>query len=258
MKAKTLINLDNLSKLLVIDPHSNFSTRKINVNNMLSPKLPVCVSSDVIKIINKFSKEFCTKQTIDDLMILVNQNRLLYLFSIPQKRFLEKHISSYLSFINPLSALQLQHCFRYSLENHKGLKVVVNKMVQKDTRIVEIVRVIQKLNSEDENALKLSAQDFSVMLSKRCNASMLLLGPIAFVNHDCESNCAYTSLNKNLVGLTAIRDIQIGEEITTYYGDDYFGEKNTFCECVTCEKKLKKNKLSNVCDQSGKKIIFFC
>lgn len=95
------------------------------------------------------------------------------------------------------------------------------------------------------------------MISERYKKSLLLLGSIAFVNHDCKSNCAYISLDKNLVGLITLKDIQIGEEITTYYGSNYFGEKNILCECLNCEETLKEETLTNLNLQLSKIFNYF-
>ena len=37
--------------------------------------------------------------------------------------------------------------------------------------------------------------------------------------------------------VVAVRDIEIGDEITVTYGDNYFGEGNSECLCESCEKK---------------------
>lgn len=64
----------------------------------------------------------------------------------------------------------------------------------------------------------------------------MFLGPAAYVNHDCESNCCWSSLvSKSYVNLAAIKQINPNEEITAYYGDNFFGINNENCRCMTCE-----------------------
>ena len=68
---------------------------------------------------------------------------------------------------------------------------------------------------------------------------MVVVGTISFVNHDCQPNCKFVQEKGNKVSLQAIRDIKLGEELTIFYGNDYFERENKDCECRTCEGKLE-------------------
>lgn len=82
-------------------------------------------------------------------------------------------------------------------------------------------------------------RDFSVIRSARKGCSQLLLGPARFVNHDCDPNCEFHRLGQSQMVFKCLRDIGLNEEITTYYGDNYFEWENSECMCKTCEDRGK-------------------
>ncbi|CDZ98648.1 Histone tail methylase [Phaffia rhodozyma] len=81
-------------------------------------------------------------------------------------------------------------------------------------------------------------RDFSVVWSTALKRNELFLGPARFLNHDCRPN---TILCKTEHGISfeTVRNILPGEELTAYYGDDYFGPKNDECLCASCEYDSK-------------------
>jgi SET domain len=96
------------------------------------------------------------------------------------------------------------------------------------------------LTHDEEDRLKDADKDWSVLISgRKGNAAGLFLGPGRFVNHDCDANTRFKTAEgrEQKVGFVAIRDIQRGEEITTFYGPDYFGDDNELCLCKTCEER---------------------
>ncbi|KAK8865902.1 hypothetical protein IAR55_001050 [Kwoniella newhampshirensis] len=77
-------------------------------------------------------------------------------------------------------------------------------------------------------------RDFSIVWSglKRCY--QLFLGPARFLNHDCNPNVELLRQGK-YVTFRVLRPIKVGEELTTFYGENYFGRANIECLCLTCE-----------------------
>lgn len=79
-------------------------------------------------------------------------------------------------------------------------------------------------------------RDFSVIRSARKGCSQLLLGPARFVNHDCNPNTEFYRMGSTMV-FKVIRPIHRNEEITTFYGENYFEWANAECMCATCEAR---------------------
>ena len=82
--------------------------------------------------------------------------------------------------------------------------------------------------------------DLSVMSSERTGETLLLLGPLRFLNSDCEPNCEYDySSDSGIVQLRVRRRVNPGDELFVKYGPEFF-EANA-CRCRTCDLKRKED-----------------
>ncbi|KAJ5557591.1 hypothetical protein N7513_003177 [Penicillium frequentans] len=86
----------------------------------------------------------------------------------------------------------------------------------------EIIRFLSgvcvPLTKEEETQLQSSGQDFSILQSTRSTAYVV-----------------------------AVNEILEGDEITVFYGKDYFGNNNEACRCLSCStEKADPLNLSNI------------
>lgn len=74
------------------------------------------------------------------------------------------------------------------------------------------------MTEEEEAMIKSSRRDFSIVVSSRNKSASLFLGPARFANHDCGANARLMTSGSAGMEIIAVRNIEIGDEITVSYG----------------------------------------
>ncbi|XP_043228742.1 histone-lysine N-methyltransferase KMT5B-like isoform X1 [Amphibalanus amphitrite] len=230
-----LSDCDDIATALTIDPYLGFITHKM-CTTYQPPRLN---TSELRTIIDAF----CSDQ---DYQLahkrLFRSNALQQLLAFYNHRVnmddLREHVLKFLAVLSEDSGVALEVCTRYSMEDNAGARVCATRPWSRNKEIQYLVGCIAELSEEEENHfLQPGKNDFSVMFSTRKKCGQLWLGPAAFINHDCNANCTFVATGRNTATVRTVREIKLGEEITCFYGSDFFGDNNCYCECETCERR---------------------
>ncbi|OJD36198.1 histone-lysine n-methyltransferase set9 [Diplodia corticola] len=152
-----------------------------------------------------------------------------------EKEHFKRHFRKYVNLYMPDCPWEVSTTNRYTITQHEAA-VCARRDIRKNEVIKYLCGIQVAITKEEEETLDLNKRDFSIVMSSRKKAPSLFLGPARFANHDCDPNARLTTNGPNGMAIVSKKDIDVGEEITVSYGEDYFGEDNCECLCATCEK----------------------
>ncbi|CAG9530035.1 unnamed protein product [Cercopithifilaria johnstoni] len=236
MTIRELCDNDDMATSVIVDPILGFRTHKMSLHYR-PPQHEEQI--ELKNILRKYKEDQDLCRAIQDIFHVNAVTRFLKRRTLKQQLAFRDHLLRFMRMFSNDSGFTVQACHRYKTENRLGGMLVATKSWQKGDVIGSLVGVIGDLSHEEESQLlRKDVNDFSVMYSTRKQRAQLWLGPAAYINHDCYPNCKFVP-NSYAAVVQVLRDIALGEEITAYYGDNFFGDNNSRCECLTCERACK-------------------
>ncbi|ORY15202.1 hypothetical protein BCR34DRAFT_478270 [Clohesyomyces aquaticus] len=177
-------------------------------------------------------------EAVQKLLRLVGLRKYIESLQDPkEKDHFTRHLRKYVNIYMPDCPFEVTTTNRYSIGEHEA-SVTARKDIRKGEEIKYLTGVQVAMTEEQEKTLDLARKDFSIVISSRKKTRSLFLGPARFANHDCDANARLLTKGYDGMQIVAVKNIEAGDEITVSYGEDYFGDDNEECLCMTCEKQL--------------------
>lgn len=126
---------------------------------------------------------------------------------------------------------------RYTIYSHEAA-ITARKFIKKGQSIKYLSGIQVMITAKEDKELAKRKKDFSIVISSRNKCAALFMGPARFANHDCNANARLMITGQAGIEIVATQNIDVGDEITVSYAENYFGEDNCECLCKTCEENV--------------------
>lgn len=154
-----------------------------------------------------------------------------------QKLDFKQHLRRYTQIYLPDCPFEVSSTNRYTVTTHEA-SIVARRFIKRNESVKYLSGIQVLITPEEEADLAVRKKDFSIVVSSRNRMASLFMGPARFANHDCGANAKLVITGQAGIDIVAVRSIDVGEEITVTYGENYFGEDNCECLCQSCEDNL--------------------
>ncbi|KAG9067366.1 Histone-lysine N-methyltransferase set9 [Linnemannia hyalina] len=235
MDLQTLSTLDDLLSDVLLDGiHLWFQTHKMS-KDYRSTSIPPGKILDIIQ-----RKVIFERKLPEAVKELLGLEPIKNMFTKEKEiQDFGTHARRYLSIYLPSAGFEISQTDRYSAVTNKSEAcVIANRSFEAGDELRYCAGTIANLTEQEEKDLETKTSDFSVIKTSR-RGTCLFLGPARFVNHDCDPNCSFMSAGSSAIYFKVQKPISVNDEITTHYGDNYFGVDNQECLCATCERPRK-------------------
>ncbi|KAI0874779.1 hypothetical protein GGS24DRAFT_328174 [Hypoxylon argillaceum] len=147
------------------------------------------------------------------------------------------HLRRYMRIFLPDCPFEVSSTNRYTIYSHEAA-ITARKYIKKGQSIKYLSGIQVTITAKEDKELAKRKKDFSIVISSRNKCAALFMGPARFANHDCNANARLMITGQAGIEIVATQNIDIGDEITVSYADNYFGEDNCECLCKTCEENV--------------------
>ncbi|KAI0976145.1 hypothetical protein F4678DRAFT_416065 [Xylaria arbuscula] len=145
------------------------------------------------------------------------------------------HLRRYMRIWLPDCPFEVSSTNRYTIYSHEAA-ITARKYLKKGQPIKYLSGIQVMITAKEDKELAKRKKDFSIVISSRNKCAALFMGPARFANHDCDANARLMITGQTGIEIVATRNIDVGDEITVSYAENYFGEDNCECLCRTCEE----------------------
>ncbi|KAI1426981.1 hypothetical protein F5Y12DRAFT_739389 [Xylaria sp. FL1777] len=147
------------------------------------------------------------------------------------------HLRRYMRIYLPDCPFEVSSTNRYTIYSHEAA-ITARKYIKKGQPIKYLSGIQVMITAKEDKELAKRKKDFSIVISSRNKCAALFMGPARFANHDCDANARLMITGQTGIEIVATKNIDVGDEITVSYAENYFGEDNCECLCRTCEENV--------------------